>query len=144
MEIRRAVPADLDPVTELVREFYAIDRHEFDAARVRRALGPLLADDTHGQVWVLCGDGRIDGYGVLTWGYSIESGGRDVLLDELYVRQRGDGLGTRFLTTMLDAAAAAGASRVFLETEAHNERVRAFYARLGFRTEDSAWMSREL
>jgi ribosomal protein S18 acetylase RimI-like enzyme len=45
---------------------------------------------------------------------------------------------------MLDAAESAGASRVFLETEVHNERVRAFYARLGFRTDASVWMSKDL
>jgi ribosomal protein S18 acetylase RimI-like enzyme len=33
---------------------------------------------------------------------------------------------------------------MFLETEAHNERVRGFYARHGFAAEDSVWMSRAL
>jgi hypothetical protein len=33
---------------------------------------------------------------------------------------------------------------VFLETEAHNERVRSFYARCGFEAEESVWMSRSL
>lgn len=145
VDIRRAVPTDLDAVTRLVREFYEVDRHEFDEAVVRRALEPLLVDDTFGQVWVVAvDDDPVAGYAVLTWGYSIESGGRDVLLDELYLRRRGSGLGSAFLATVLDAAARAGARRVFLETERHNERVRAFYARLGFHTEDSVWMSRDL
>ena len=44
----------------------------------------------------------------------------------------------------MNAAAHAGASRMFLETESHNQRARGFYTRLGFATEDSVWMSREL
>ena len=43
-----------------------------------------------------------------------------------------------------DAGRAAGALRLFLETEAHNQRVRGFYARHGPRADDSIWMSREL
>jgi hypothetical protein len=38
----------------------------------------------------------------------------------------------------------AGASTMFLETEAHNARVRRFYSRVGFVAENSVWMSRAL
>ena len=53
------------------------------------------------------------------------------------MRDRGSGLGTRLLREVPAAAAAAGASKVFLETEAHDARVRGSYARLRFATEDS-------
>jgi GNAT superfamily N-acetyltransferase len=138
--IRRAGMPDRDELMPLIREFYAVDRHEFDPDRVARGLDPLLADDTHGQVW-LAGDG---GYAVVTWGWSLESGGREALLDEIYVRDRGRGVGRELLSHAMAAAAKAGATRMFLETEAHNERVRAFYASLGFAHEDSTWMSADL
>ena len=144
--MRRAGPADLDELLPLVREFCDIDHHPFDLGRVTRALEPLLVDDTHGQVWLIGRDDAFgfDGYAVITWGYSLESGGREALIDELYVRERGAGLGTAALNEMLASASAAGARRVFLETERHNSRVRSFYARLGFQTDDSVWMSRDL
>ncbi|GAA0736313.1 GNAT family N-acetyltransferase [Dactylosporangium roseum] len=127
---------------ELVREFCAADRHEFDEARIGRALGPLLAEDTHGQVWLAVDDsGAAAGYAVVTWGWSLESGGREALLDEIYVRDRGHGVGAVLLRHAMRAAAEAGASAMFLETEAHNTRVRGFYARHGFAEEDSVWMS---
>jgi len=44
----------------------------------------------------------------------------------------------------MNAAAQAGTSRMFLETESHDQRARGCYTRLGFATEDSVWMSREL
>jgi ribosomal protein S18 acetylase RimI-like enzyme len=80
----------------------------------------------------------------VTWGYSIESGGRDALLDEIYVREQGEGLGGRLLDDVLSDLVARGLPRVFLETEAHNEAVRQFYTRHGFETEASIWMSRDL
>ncbi|GAA2338481.1 GNAT family N-acetyltransferase [Dactylosporangium salmoneum] len=142
-QVYRAQPADLPAVLPLVEEFCAADRHEFDEARVTRALGPLLASDEHGQVWLI-GAPRPSGYAVLTWGWSLESGGREALLDEIYVRERGRGLGAALLDRVVAAAAEAGASAMFLETEAHNARVRAFYARHGFDAEESIWMSRVL
>jgi ribosomal protein S18 acetylase RimI-like enzyme len=131
---------DLDELIPLIREFYVVDQHEFDLERVLRGLEPLLADDTHGQVW-LAEDG---GYAVITWGWSLESGGREALLDEIYVRDRGRGVGRELLSHAMAAAARGGASRMFLETEAHNDRVRTFYAGLGFVPEDSKWMSADL
>lgn len=80
----------------------------------------------------------------MTWGWSLESGGREALLDEIYVRGRGNGFGRVLLTHAMRAAARAGATRMLLETEAHNQRVRGFYASLGFTAEDSVWMSADL
>jgi GNAT superfamily N-acetyltransferase len=138
--IRRAGLDDRAELLTLIGEFYAVDRHEFDPDRVARGLDPLLADDAHGQIWLA----DAGGYAVVTWGWSLESGGREALLDEIYVRDRGRGVGRALLTHAMAAAAQAGASRMFLETEAHNERVRAFYASAGFAAEDSTWMSADL
>jgi GNAT superfamily N-acetyltransferase len=142
--IRRARQGDLDDVLTLVREFYQVDGHEFVPDQVLAALRPLLADDTIGQVWLVDDPERPAepaGYAVVTWGWSLESGGRECLLDEMYVRARGQGLGTRVLIELLDQAQAAGAAAVFLETEAHNHRARQFYGKAGFALEDSVWMS---
>jgi ribosomal protein S18 acetylase RimI-like enzyme len=133
--------ADLELVLTLAAEFNEVDRHPYDPTRVRNALEPLLSSDDLGVVYLL-GDGL--GYALVTWGYSIESGGRDALLDELYVREQGTGLGSQLLDHVLSDLATRGLPRVFLETEAHNEGVRRFYTRHGFETEASIWMSRDL
>lgn len=106
---------------------------------------PLLGRDEHGQVWLIEPDaGQVDGYAVVTWSWSLESGGRDCLLDELYVRRRGNGIGAAALDEVMAAATRAGAQAMFLETESHNSRVRSFYGRAGFEVEDSIWMARSL
>ena len=80
----------------------------------------------------------------VTWSYSLESGGRDCILDEIYVASRSAGLGTGLLAAAMEGARLCGARAAFLETEAHNDRVRGFYIRNGFEIEDSVWMSRTL
>ena len=143
--VRRADPGDLDALLALVAEFCAIDGHEYDATRAGSALRPLLADDGLGQVWVLAEDrGGLGGYAVVTWGWSVEAGGREALLDELYVRERNQGAGALLLEAAAVESRAAGASRLFLETESANAAVRRFYARHGFVAEDSVWMQRPL
>ena len=140
--ISRAQPHDLDLLVALSGEFNVIDGHSHDVTRVRAALSTLLTDDALGVVYLLGESG--DGYAVVTWGYSIESGGRDALLDEIYLRPRGEGYGGEALEEILDDLAQRGLTRVLLETERANIRVRAFYGRHGFTEDDSIWMSREI
>ena len=125
----------------LVSEFCVTDQHTFDPDRVTRALVPLLEDDAHGVVYVADNE---QGYVVITWGYSLESGGREALIDEIYLRRRGQGLGSKVMDALFDDMAARGVVKMFLETETHNHRARRFYARQGFDEDDSIWMSRQI
>lgn len=140
--IRRGRLGDLDLLATLAAEFNEVDGHDHDEGRVRAALTPLLRNDELGIVY-LFGEPPI-GYAIVTWGYSIESGGRDALLDEMYVRSRGQGLGGAAFEEVLDDLRRRGIPRIFLETERSNSRVRIFYTSHGFHEDDSIWMSREL
>ena len=111
--MRRAVTGDLAALLPLIRAFYALDRHAYDEATVTAALGPLLAGDDWGQVWVLDGDSGLAGYAIVTWSYSLESGGRDCILDEIYVADTGHGQGSQLLTRALEEARAWGRRRSF-------------------------------
>ena len=51
--VRRADESDHHDLLALIEEFYRVDSHDFDPARIDRGLLPLLRDDTHGQVWIL-------------------------------------------------------------------------------------------
>lgn len=137
---RRAVPSDIDALITLNEAFCAADRHPFDERRVRAAFTPLVADDRRGVVWIIDEPGA---YAVLTWGWSIEAGGAEAVLDEIYVSQPGANVGADLIEHLVADAAARGLARIFLETERHNDRARRFYARHGFVEDDSIWMSRE-
>ena len=144
MTTRRANSADLEAMLSLISEFYEIDRHAYDEDRVAAALAPMLADDSLGQVWVLDDGIGPTGYAIITWTWSLESGGRDCILDEIYVREQGAGAGAELIERAISEAEAYGALALFLETEAHNTRVRGFYSRHGLAVEDSVWMSTRL
>jgi GNAT superfamily N-acetyltransferase len=138
--IRRAVPEDLDRLIELHRQFCELDQHPFTEGRVRAGFGPLLADDAHGVVWII---DEPAAYAILTWGWSIEAGGFEAVLDEIYASQRNTGLGAALIEHVIARARTRGIARIFLETERHNERGRRLYARHGFVEDDSIWMSLE-
>ena len=142
--VRRGRPGDVIALLPLAAAYCEADHHAFDATRVRTALEPLLADDALGVVLVAEEESALVGYAVVTWGYSIESGGLESLLDEVYAADPGRGIGSQLLTASLDAARAHGARTMFLETEAHNDGARRLYERHGFITEDSVWMGRTL
>ena len=142
--IRIAGSEDTDVLIRLIEDFYLVDGHDFDEAFVRQGLEQLLDSDRYGFAWVADEDGEHGGSIVITWGYSLESGGRDALVDEFYVARRGKGLGSWLLEAALERIAAAGVTRVFLETEKENERVRGLYSRYGFVADDSVWMSADL
>ena len=140
VDIRRAVPGDLDRLVDLHREFCAVDAHPFDVGRATAALAPLLDDDRHGVVWIVDSP---PAYAVLTWGWAIEAGGAEAVLDEIFVAERDAGVGSSLIQHVLDDGRRRGLSRILLETETHNQRVREFYERYGFRVDASVWMAHE-
>jgi GNAT superfamily N-acetyltransferase len=142
LRMRRAGLADKPLLMQLIAAFYRADHHDFDRESLELALPPLLRDDSFGVVWLL--DAPVLGYAVVTWSYSLESGGREALLDEIYVAQQGKGVGSEFLQAIISDLHGREIQRFFLETELHNERVRGFYARHGFAADDSVWMSRDI
>jgi len=143
-EVQRARLDDEAALLGLIREFYVVDQHDYDEQRVSTALRPLLEDDALGQVWLLAGPDGPAGYAIVTWTWSLESGGRDCILDELYVRTPGVVAGSALLAHAIAEAEAYGARAVFLETEAHNARARGFYSAHGLQAEESIWMSMPL
>jgi ribosomal protein S18 acetylase RimI-like enzyme len=110
---------------------------------VRRALGALIEDERFGWAWVMEDPGPV-GYVVVTIGYSIEFGGRDAFVDELFVsaEARGRGLGTRALEIAAEACRAAGIVALHLEVDRGNTAAQRLYRRHGFVDHDRYLMTR--
>jgi ribosomal protein S18 acetylase RimI-like enzyme len=138
--IRRAVPGDLATLLELHHAFCDADGHPFDEDRARAGFSPLLDDDRRGVVWIVDDP---PAYAVLTWGWSIEAGGAEAVLDEIFTSERGVGIGSQLVDHVVADGEQRGLARVFLETERRNDRVRGWYERHGFRADDSIWMSHD-
>jgi len=143
---REARPEDAAGLLELVREFTALQTYPFDEPRMRRALQQLLGSPELGRIWLIVDDGAAVGYVALTFGYSLEHGGRDALIDELFVQPqaRGRGLGRAAVVFALEQAAGLGANAVHLEVERTNPSAHELYRSLGFGGNDRQLLTRRL
>ena len=131
---RRGTPPDAESFLPLIEAFYAVDDHAYDQDRIRPALEMLLADSRYGRAWFIERDGFTVGYVIVTYGFSLESGGRDALIDEFYIdaENRGKGIGAYTVEFLRQHCRDEGISVLYLEVENHNIRARAFYERVGF------------
>ena len=138
LALRPVRHGELPELLDMLRRFYVEDRIPLDEPRVRRGLQQLLADAALGAVLFAEAEGERVGYLVLGWCFSIEQGGRHVLVDELYLEPaaRGRGLGTALLAAACDWARGQGAEVARLEVNRHNPRAKALYLRHGFRDDD--------
>lgn len=141
---RLAQSNDLAELLLLIKEFCEIDNHVYDENRIKSSVIPLFSNTQLGVIVLAELENQLAGYAVLTWGWSIESGGREGLIDEIYVKNRNSGLGSELLSEVITIAKDFDVKMIFLETEFANERVRGFYRRHGFTQEDSIWLSHKL
>jgi ribosomal protein S18 acetylase RimI-like enzyme len=142
VSFRRAAAVDVPALLELQQRFYANEGYPYDRATMERGMRELIASDSLGRLLAF-GD-PIVGYLVLTFGFSLEFGGRDAFVDELYVdnASRGQGLGTLALQVAEDACREAGIGALHLEVEHVNARARALYERSGYKAHDRHLMTK--
>ena len=143
---RPATARDADALLPMIRALCEQDGTPFDETKVRRALAEILADERYGRVWLVEWDGEPAGYLVLTFGFSLEFGGRDAFIDELYVREgfRGRGLGRRAIERAERACRERGVSALHLEVERANTAAQELYRRSGFRDHDRYLMTKRI
>ena len=140
--IRQAGPFDLGPLLPLLTGFSEEAGTNFGREHLLAGLQPLLNNQKLGLVFVAELDNLLVGYAVIGWGWGIESGGKEALIDEVFVLKtfRDQGIGAKILTEAMAHLGKYDTKAVFLETEAQNPNSRKLYQNLGFATEDSVWM----
>ena len=139
--IRRATRGDEAEILDLMSGFCQSEAKAFDRNLARAGLVPLLESDEHGTVLVAEHDNELVAYAVICWSWSVEIGGPEACLDEIYAGTQGQGIGSALISAVRDSCVAHGMRRIFLETESVNERARQLYGRHGYEQEDSIWMA---
>ena len=144
-ELVPVAAADLAVLEGLVRAYYAEDGLSFDERRQLAALARLVDGEALARGWLVRLGGRVVGYIVLTWSFSVESGGLDGYIDELFLAPevRGRGLGSRVLALAELEARRLGLLRLYLEVE-HGNRALSLYRRAGFVDHHRYLMSKRL
>jgi len=141
VSIRQATPHDEEAVLTLMEGFCLSEDKTFQRDQALTGLSPLLESDTHGVVLIAESELVLVGYSVICWSWSVEIGGAEACLDEIYVSSRDKGIGSLLIGATREVCVAHGMRRIFLETEAINEGARRLYERHGFKAEDSIWMA---
>lgn len=136
--VRQATPADRDLLVAMMAEFYAEAGYPVDRERAMRVFGDLLEDDRLGHAWILGADDEPAGYVAVTFGYSIEYGGRDAFLDDLYLRPafRGRGLGRMAVQVAREYCESRAVRAMHLEVDRANATAQRLYRSAGFADPD--------
>ena len=97
-----ATSADLDRLEPMVAAYHGEEGIESSADQRRAALEPLLDGSPHGAVWMIGPKMSPVGYVAVSFGWSIELGGLDGVLDEFWIREkvRGRGMGSEALAAL--------------------------------------------
>ena len=136
--LRLARPDDIDRLMALVSAFHAESGIAQDDEQRRNALAPLLDGIPQGCIYLI-GPGRAPlGYIILTFGWSVEFGGMDGFIDEIYIRPavRGRGIATEVLLELPKALAGAGLTALHLEVDRTSEAAQKLYLRTGFKARE--------
>jgi ribosomal protein S18 acetylase RimI-like enzyme len=129
----------------MARAFHGEDGHPLTPSG-KEALRQLVVGDPFGRCWIGYEGEEAIGYVVLTLGFSVEYGGRDGFVDDLYLvpSARGRGLGRRVLAFLLDEARALGIRTLHLEVATENDPAARLYEALGFVASGRRLLSRDL
>lgn len=138
-----AKPDDLAKLMPMVADFHKTLGLNTDDAHRETALVPLLEGSPHGAVWLIGPTMAPVGYVAVSFGWSIEFGGMDGMIDEFYIRQtiRGRGMGTEALTALQKTLSAAGLTALSLEASEHENTAANLYKRCGFQPRDHRLMT---
>lgn len=142
-----ATPEDLPKLLPLVAAFHEHQQFNTTPEHQHAAILPLLEGSPHGAVWLIGPRRAPVGYVVVSFGWSMEYGGMDAIVDELFVRNavRKRGMGSDALNGLAKALKDGGIKALHLEADLGNDTLKRFYERAKFFTREGyAYMSREL
>jgi len=156
VRFRRADSSDRAALLALCAAYRRADDQPQASALVARAIDAALAGDALISLFMieLLEESEqpsehaalLVGYVAVSLGFSIEAGGRDAFVDELYIEPRVQrrGLGKRALGFAAELCRELGVQRICLEVERKNDGAKRLYERLGFREHGRYLLSRRL
>ena len=142
-----AKPDHLERLIALIEAFHVEEGIKLTDEARRAGVVPLLDGIPYGAVYLIGPPRAPIGYIVITFGWSVEFGGLDAIIDELYIRPgvRGRGIASEALIALPRALAGGGLRAIHLEVDRTNAAAKKLYQRAGFQPrENYMFMSRKL
>ncbi len=135
MLVRLATMGDVAGVASLVERYWEFESiGGFDRSRIETLLVRLLSEPQSGACWVAESEGRLCGYLLAVFMFSLEHGGCMAEIDEVFVSQetRSAGTGSLLLAHAEQDLAQRGLVSLQLQLGINNDRARKFYERHSF------------
>jgi ribosomal protein S18 acetylase RimI-like enzyme len=136
---RKATLDDIPILVDLMQEFYAEANYPLDGHWAGASFSALMQNESLGVVWIIFHDAEPAGHVVLTIRFSMEYGGLDAFIDDLFIRStyRRRGLGRAALRTLFDECERRKVLAVHVEVGHDNVAAKALYHSYGLEPYDN-------
>ncbi|MCL5028087.1 MAG: GNAT family N-acetyltransferase [Bacteroidetes bacterium] len=133
---------EINEIIEMMNIFYQHEQLEFNHEKNLKIVHELLNNSDLGKIWLIQSNNETAGYLILTYGFSVEYGGRFALIDEFYIKQefRNKGIGTETLKFVEENCKANGVETIHLQVKNFNSSAKKLYAALGYEEIDRIFM----
>ncbi|KFC20464.1 GNAT family N-acetyltransferase [Chryseobacterium sp. FH1] len=141
-EILKAKTTDIPELSQMMKDFYAIDLYRFDEKLTTENFQKFINEEKYGDCFKILFEGQIAGYIILVKYFSFEFGGEILFLDELFIKPefQGKSLGKRALEFVKDYSVENSFKVVLLEIENHNDKAKKLYEHYGFQNHKRSLM----
>ena len=136
--IHLATPDDAPRLLALIAAFHEEYGLTLSAEQREEALLPLLQGSPLGAAWLFGPKMSPTGYVIITFGWSMEMGGMDAFVDELFVRPsvRKRGIASEVLMAISSSLKDVGVVALHLEVDRADEPTQRLYSRAHFELRD--------
>lgn len=136
--ITLATPDDAPRLLSLIAAFHTEAGIARSDEQREAALTPLLNGSPLGAAWLFGPKLAPTGYVIITFGWSMEFGGMDAFVDELYVREkvRKRGIGSEVLSAIAASLRDVGVMALHLEVDREDVATQRLYTRAHFELRD--------
>lgn len=136
--ITLATPDDAPRLLALIKAFHTEYGLDADDDHRAAALTPLLDGSPLGAAWLFGPSLSPTGYVIITFGWSMEIGGMDAFVDELYIRPnvRKRGIASEVLSAIAGSLRDVGVKALHLEVDREDDATMRLYTRAHFKLRD--------
>ena len=124
-------------------QFYAESSYALDADWAMASFERLLGDESRGAVWLARRETQATGYVVLTLKHSMEFGGVDAFIDDLFVQTsfRRQHVASALLSALFEHCRKIRAAAVHVEVGPDNAAARALYQAFGLSSQGHEFLT---
>ena len=146
MEFREATPELETVCLKMMSDYCKMNGYHFRETERSRLYEEFIQNEKLGKCWVIWFSGKVIGYIILTFGYSFEHGGRDALVDELYLNEefRSRGLDKLILESIEFFSIKYGAKVVYIKEDRAKASQKKDYRESGFEADNQSLFTKKI